>query len=293
MDNIDYNGRPLRIGPAAGEQNSAEVAMTNNTTMKPPQESPYGEKVDPQQSGLAISNAVASLPPEQLFDLMQQMKQCIQSNPNEARQLLLQNPQLAYALLQAQIIMKIVEPKVAIAMLTRSNEQIPQTAIEPPPAQQQNHAVAGPPQMFQQQQQHYPPNVPIDHAGGSQGPNPMFQRCHGMPMPPMPNQIHMPGPQQQQPIPFQGFPGAGQMGQNFIGGPPMFGGNPVPHQMNNVPMDNTNASSSMRQDGIKMSQDMNNSNAQAVRVCIDFFIIIFWIDFVIIICIICYYRFFI
>ena len=38
---------------------------------------------------------------------------CIQNNPEEARHMLLQNPQLAYALLQAQVIMKIVDPKVA------------------------------------------------------------------------------------------------------------------------------------------------------------------------------------
>lgn len=39
---------------------------------------------------------------------------CIQNNPNEARNMLLQNPQLAYALLQAQIVMKIVDPQVAL-----------------------------------------------------------------------------------------------------------------------------------------------------------------------------------
>lgn len=39
---------------------------------------------------------------------------CIENNPQEARNLLLQNPQLAYALLQAQVIMRIVDPNVAI-----------------------------------------------------------------------------------------------------------------------------------------------------------------------------------
>ena len=42
---------------------------------------------------------------------------CIQNNPNEARNMLLQNPQLAYALLQAQIVMKIVDPQVALVNL--------------------------------------------------------------------------------------------------------------------------------------------------------------------------------
>lgn len=49
-----------------------------------------------------------------MFELMKQMKICIQNNPNEARNMLLQNPQLAYALLQAQIVMKIVDPQVAM-----------------------------------------------------------------------------------------------------------------------------------------------------------------------------------
>lgn len=43
---------------------------------------------------------------------------CIQNNPNEARNMLLQNPQLAYALLQAQIVMKIVDPQVALVSFT-------------------------------------------------------------------------------------------------------------------------------------------------------------------------------
>ena len=39
--------------------------------------------------------------------------------------MLLNNPQLAYALLQAQVVMKIVEPQVAMALLHRKPDQIP------------------------------------------------------------------------------------------------------------------------------------------------------------------------
>lgn len=52
-----------------------------------------------------ISQAVASLPSYQMYELMKQMKLCIQNNPNEARNMLLQNPQLAYALLQVDIVL--------------------------------------------------------------------------------------------------------------------------------------------------------------------------------------------
>ncbi|VDD76291.1 unnamed protein product [Mesocestoides corti] len=157
LHNIEFNGRPLRIGPAAGEQNSAEIALTN-PSVGPPLENPYGNPVDPAKAPEAISRAVASLPPEQMYELMKQMKLCIQNNPNEARNMLLQNPQLAYALLQAQIVMKIVDPKVAIAMLNRTHDQIPplrpdtsvltpsQSQIPPDVIASSNADVGAPPQ---------------------------------------------------------------------------------------------------------------------------------------------------
>jgi cleavage stimulation factor subunit 2 len=60
--------------------------IDNLTQMAQPQapqqvvpESPYGEAVDPAKAPEAISQAVASLPPEQMFELMKQMKVvCVQ-----------------------------------------------------------------------------------------------------------------------------------------------------------------------------------------------------------------------
>ena len=59
-----------------------------------------------------------------MFELMKQMKQCIEANPNEAKTLLSTNPQLAYALLQAQVVMRIVDPQVAMALLNRADKDI-------------------------------------------------------------------------------------------------------------------------------------------------------------------------
>lgn len=39
---------------------------------------------------------------------------CVQNSPQEARNMLLQNPQLAFALLQAQVVMRIVDPEIAL-----------------------------------------------------------------------------------------------------------------------------------------------------------------------------------
>jgi cleavage stimulation factor subunit 2 len=53
-----------------------------------------------------ISKAVSSLPPDQMYELMKRMKTLVEENPQNARNMLNQNPQLAYALLQAQVIMR-------------------------------------------------------------------------------------------------------------------------------------------------------------------------------------------
>jgi len=111
LNGTEIHGRQLRVDSAASQKGSEDPRAYIKEI------SPYGEEVNPEKAPETITNAVASLPPEQMFELMKQMKLCIQNNPDEARQMLLQNPQLAYALLQAQVIMKIVDPKVADAIL--------------------------------------------------------------------------------------------------------------------------------------------------------------------------------
>lgn len=93
----------------------------------------YGEPVPPEGAPEAITKAVASLPPEQMFELMKQMKWCIQHNPKETRQLLLNNPQLAYALLQAQVVMKIVDLETAQNVLHRTTKPLPPILEAEPP----------------------------------------------------------------------------------------------------------------------------------------------------------------
>ncbi|XP_015517733.1 cleavage stimulation factor subunit 2 isoform X1 [Neodiprion pinetum] len=118
LNGYEIGGRTLRVDNACTEKSRMEMQSLlqgQNT------ENPYGEAVQADKAPEAISKAVASLPPEQMFELMKQMKLCVQNNPNEARQMLLQNPQLAYALLQAQVVMRIVDPQTAVNMLHKAN----------------------------------------------------------------------------------------------------------------------------------------------------------------------------
>lgn len=50
------------------------LSHTGLGTGAPIIESPYGDNVQPEEAPESISRAVASLPPEQMFELMKQMK---------------------------------------------------------------------------------------------------------------------------------------------------------------------------------------------------------------------------
>jgi len=129
LNNFEIAGRSLRVDNACTEKSRMEM---QNLMAEPVAESPYGAPCEPSRAPETISKAVASLPPEQMFQLMQQMKLCIQNNPQEARTMLIQNPQLAYALLQAQVVMKIVDPETAVSMLHKSPPAVPPVGVPQP-----------------------------------------------------------------------------------------------------------------------------------------------------------------
>ncbi len=107
LNGKEFNGRTLRVDKASSQAD--ELRLIHQQTGGPPIENPYGENVPPDKAPEAISRAVASLPPEQMFELMKQMKLCIQNNPNEARTMLLNNPQFSLLLVLAITHMLIVD----------------------------------------------------------------------------------------------------------------------------------------------------------------------------------------
>lgn len=151
LNGYEIGGRTLRVDNACTEKSRLEmqcnclnvnciylnlfnIFISALMLGMPTSESYYGDSVKADKAPEIINNVISTLPPEQLYDLMKQMKECVQvkfiskltyllvllscifkfqNNPVEARNMLLQNPQLGYALLQAQVVMKIVEPEVA------------------------------------------------------------------------------------------------------------------------------------------------------------------------------------
>ncbi len=152
LNGYEIGGRTLRVDSAVTEKNKMEMMDRDRPVgggqgpmggpgMPPgpmgmptmgPSDGPYGPPVDPEKAPESISKAVASLPTEQRFELMKQMKACNQNNPQEARMMLNQNPQLAYALLQAQVVMRIVEPELAVTMLHKTPPKPPTFPMQQP-----------------------------------------------------------------------------------------------------------------------------------------------------------------
>ncbi|XP_071453754.1 cleavage stimulation factor subunit 2 isoform X2 [Hetaerina americana] len=128
LNGYEIGGRTLRVDNACTEKSRMEM---QSLLQGPVVENPYGDPVAPEKAPEAISKAVASLPPEQMYELMKQMRLCIQNNPTEAHQMLLQNPQLTYALLQALVVMKVLDPHTAVSMLHKAPPA--QTALYLPP----------------------------------------------------------------------------------------------------------------------------------------------------------------
>ncbi|XP_023653616.1 cleavage stimulation factor subunit 2 isoform X1 [Paramormyrops kingsleyae] len=177
LNGREFSGRALRVDNAASEKNKEELKSLG--TGAPVIESPYGDGCQPEEAPESISRAVASLPPEQMFELMKQMKLCVQNSPQEARNMLLQNPQLAYALLQAQVVMRIVDPEIALKMLHR------QTPVQPlVPSSQVG---AGPGQPLPQQNVPQPQPMVAMHVNGAPQMMQPSQMVGGVPGP-MPGQ---------------------------------------------------------------------------------------------------------
>lgn len=82
----------------------------------------------------AISQTLAALPPNQLLDVLQQMKSLAMTDPARATELLRQAPQLAYAIFQALLLLNLVDYNTLGAVVEQAAQPTapPQSA---PPAQ--------------------------------------------------------------------------------------------------------------------------------------------------------------
>lgn len=92
----------------------------------------------------AISQTLASLPPNQLLDVLTQMKSLAVTDPARATELLRQAPQLAYAIFQALLLMNLVEYQLLGSIVEQAAQQpAPPAGAAPAQAAQQFQSYGG------------------------------------------------------------------------------------------------------------------------------------------------------
>ncbi|KAF5322994.1 hypothetical protein D9611_009287 [Ephemerocybe angulata] len=151
-----------------------------------------------------ISTTLATIAPNQLLEVLAQMKAFIITHPEQAKILLAKQPQLSYALFQALLLHRIVPEEILFKMQSTGPPGPPMHAKQQQqqPYQQQHH----------QQQQHQQQQQPL-HRGPPppqhQAPPPhMYQQMPPQYPPaamPPPQSAPMYPPQAMQPPPPQGY----------------------------------------------------------------------------------------
>lgn len=129
LNGHDLGGRQLRVDSASNEKARDEPEGPNNgSNEQQMQQHQLQTQTQPVVEPLVdaptlIDNVLRNLQPEQMFDICKQLKSSLLVNPNETRQLLINNPQLSYALLQTLVMIKAIDAQTAMSTLHKQMMQ--------------------------------------------------------------------------------------------------------------------------------------------------------------------------
>ncbi|KAH9553657.1 hypothetical protein CY35_08G023500 [Sphagnum magellanicum] len=140
----------------------------------------------------ALTNNLAGMSKHQLYEVMVQMKMLIQQNQQQARQVLIANPQLTKALFQAQIMLGMVRPP-------QMSQVHPTMQVSQP--QQQQGPTSNSPTILMQQPPLLPQTRPVAaHSSAVPGQPQRTTQLQQFSLQPMPaqQQLHAQPPFQQQ-----------------------------------------------------------------------------------------------
>ncbi|KAI9927686.1 hypothetical protein ASPWEDRAFT_119814 [Aspergillus wentii DTO 134E9] len=146
LNDYEIMGRKIRVDwPHNNEKDSVPLDYSQPSQMQAqdsqtPQSSaplpplPPGVELPPHlDCPNAISQTLSSLPPNQLLDVLSQMKSLVMADPARATELLRQAPQLAYAIFQALLLMNLVDYSTLGSVVEQAAQP---AAAAPPPAAQ-------------------------------------------------------------------------------------------------------------------------------------------------------------
>lgn len=140
LNGTELNGRALRVDLTENDKQAvaAEAAAAAAAATSP------ASRLLP--AALAAPNAsLARLSPREIHETMISLKRAVEQSPNEMRQLLLGKPQLAHAILHAQIMLGVVPPP-PIPQPPPQAAPPPHLAPMAPPLMRKPQAAATPPQ---------------------------------------------------------------------------------------------------------------------------------------------------
>lgn len=148
----------------------------------------------------AISRTLAAMDPNDLLSAVSSLKNLSTANPQEAKNVLTQYPQLCYAVFQSLLLMGLVDPGVLGQLLETSQRTQPQQPAQP---QQTPFQYQPPAQQYPQQPPQYPQQPPAQypHQPPPHQPPPFPPQYGQQPMmgTPVHNQGYPPPPNPQQP----------------------------------------------------------------------------------------------
>ncbi|TVY45074.1 Cleavage stimulation factor subunit [Lachnellula subtilissima] len=158
LNDYEIMNRKLRVdfsNDAGGDDDNSAPAgyqhppPSNGMPIPPPSQAHNGNSTLPPlplgidlPAGLdcpdAISRTLSTLPPQQLLDVLSQMKTLATTDPSKATELLHQAPQLSYAIFQALLLMGLVSTDALTSVVEQATNTVPTGAYPPgfpPPPQ--------------------------------------------------------------------------------------------------------------------------------------------------------------
>lgn len=144
-----------------------------------------------------LTSHLAGMSRHQLYQIVSQMKDLIHQNQQQARQILIANPQLTKALFQAQIMLGMVRPPLTSPLQNVAAQAPQQQLVQQPPIQAgqmqaaaqppQSHNLSQPPSMQQSPVQQGQPQMPTGQLQ-----QPLLQGTQQSPAPRATPQSHQP-----------------------------------------------------------------------------------------------------
>lgn len=149
LNDYEIMGRKIRVDWPHNNEKDSVPPDYSQTAQMPGQDGQTGQQpsapLPPLPPGVelpphldcpnAISQTLSSLPPNQLLDVLSQMKSLVMTDPARATELLRQAPQLAYAIFQALLLMNLVDYSTLGAVVEQATQPTAAAPSAPPPAQ--------------------------------------------------------------------------------------------------------------------------------------------------------------